>query len=267
MTSAALPNGLIGHTGFVGGNLAGQARFDEFYNSQNIESIAGRSFDLLVCSGMPAVKWLANREPQADRAALDRLIGCLRQTSARQIVIISTIDVYPQPVGVDEDTPIDISAQQPYGRHRLLLEQAAADHFPAALSVRLPALFGPGLKKNALYDLLHDNETHRIHSAGQFPFYNLAHLWADIRTSLAANLTRVNFATEPVTIRELACEALDIDFQNELPTAPPRYDIRSKHATLFAGQRGYLYSRRQVLDEMRAFAIAERARLTGKARP
>ena len=32
---------LIGHTGFVGSNLARQGAFDALYNSSNIESIAG----------------------------------------------------------------------------------------------------------------------------------------------------------------------------------------------------------------------------------
>ena len=68
---------LIGHTGFVGGNLRAQTDFTDFYNSKNIDSIAGRSFELVVCAGAPAAKWIANREPEQDRAALQRLMGPL----------------------------------------------------------------------------------------------------------------------------------------------------------------------------------------------
>jgi hypothetical protein len=60
-----MSSALIGHTGFVGGNLRRQGSYDELYNSKNIESIAERSFDLVVSAGAPAAKWIANREPEA----------------------------------------------------------------------------------------------------------------------------------------------------------------------------------------------------------
>src|SRR5206468_8484334 len=98
------------HTGFVGGNLAAQHPFDAHFNSKNVEEVAGRTFELLVVSGMPAAKWIANRDPDGDRAVLDRLWGNLSQARADTVVIMSTVDVYPSPVGVDEDTPIDAAA-------------------------------------------------------------------------------------------------------------------------------------------------------------
>lgn len=254
-----MPDALIGHTGFVGGNLARQHRFDAFFNSRNIEELAGQRFDLLVCSGMPAAKWLANREPDKDRAALDRLLRSLTRARAERAVVISTVDVYPQPVEVDEDTPIDPAAQHPYGRHRLMLEEAAAAHFPRVLVVRLPALFGQGLRKNAVYDLLHDNEVHKIHADGSFQFYGLDHLWADIGKASEAGLQRVNFATEPVTIREVAREAFGMEFDNRPATPPARYDFRSRYAHLLGGQDGYLCGRDQVLEELRQFVARERA--------
>src|SRR4051812_23231156 len=98
---------IIGHTGFVGGTLARQVPFDAGFNSKNIEQIAGKSFDVLYISGMPAAKWIANGDPAGDRAVLDRLVGCLRQVQAQRVVIMSTVDVYPTPIDVNEDTPID----------------------------------------------------------------------------------------------------------------------------------------------------------------
>ena len=86
MTSA-----LIGHTGFVGSNLYDQAPFDDVYNTQNIETIAGKSYDLLVSAGGPAVRWQANQEPEEDRASLRRLMDNLSQVQAKKLVLISTI--------------------------------------------------------------------------------------------------------------------------------------------------------------------------------
>ena len=256
---------LIGHTGFVGGNLAAQHRFNAWFNSKNIEAVRSQRFDLLVLSAMPAAKWIANGDPAGDRAALERLWGCVRQAHATTVVVISTVDVYPQPVAVDEDAPIDPAAQQPYGQHRLMLEQFAADHFLRTLVVRLPGLFGPGLKKNAIYDLLHNNDVHKIHANGVFQFYNLARLWADVRKALDAGLSLVNLATEPVSIREVAREAFGVEFANDPGTRPARYDVRTKHAELFGGANGYTESRERVFAELRAFVAAERGGIRQRA--
>ena len=37
-----MPDALIGHTGFVGGNLAAQHPFNTWYNSKNIEAVRGK---------------------------------------------------------------------------------------------------------------------------------------------------------------------------------------------------------------------------------
>jgi len=256
-----MPDAVIGHTGFVGGNLAAQHAFDAHYNSKNIEQIAGRSFDLLVVSGMPAAKWLANREPDADYANMQRLLTALAKARADQVVLVSTIDVYPEPRGVDEDTPIDPDGHHAYGRHRFLLEQAVQRLFRSVLTVRLPGLFGDGLKKNAIYDLLHGNETHKIHCDAVYQFYGLDNLWADVLTALEAGLTLVNFATEPVRVADVAKEAFGLDFDNRPDYDPPSYDFHTRHAALFGGQGPYMADRRSVMNGLKAFADREREAL------
>jgi hypothetical protein len=45
--------------------------------------------------------------------------------------------------------------------------------------VRLPALFGPGLKKNVVFDFLHANRSTSCTRTGASSFYDLARLTAD----------------------------------------------------------------------------------------
>src|SRR5262245_39116175 len=97
---------LIGHTGFVGGNLLRQARFDDLYRSTDIGELAGRSYDTIVCSGAPAEKWKINQAPEADRENLARLRDALAASRAERMILISTVDVFGRPVGVDEGTPV-----------------------------------------------------------------------------------------------------------------------------------------------------------------
>ena len=204
---------MIGYSGFVGGNLLRQRSFDDLYNSKNIESIEGHSYELLVCSGAPAEKWKANQNPGADRATIDRLIKSLRHVKADRMVLISTVDVYPVPRDVDEKSAPDWTQAMPYGLHRRQLEEFLAQHF-STLVLRLPGLFGTGLKKNIVYDFLHGNRVDKVHADAQFQFYGLQTLWADIERAQNAKLSLLNLATEPVSVMQVAREAFGMEFQN-----------------------------------------------------
>jgi nucleoside-diphosphate-sugar epimerase len=248
---------LIGHTGFVGGNLVWEYGFDDHYHSTNIDNIRGRHYDLIVCAGAPAAKWKANQDPAADRACIHRLCAALQETSAREVVLISTIDVYGCTEGADEDTPP--TGATPYGQHRLELEQFVAERFSTRI-IRLPALFGPGLKKNAIYDLLHGNQIEKIDSRALFQFYDVRRLRLDIETARRAGLSLVHFATEPTSIAEVARTAFGLAFENLTSGIPARYDFHTKHDRLYGCAGGYLMNRPQVLAALAHFIAAERMR-------
>jgi nucleoside-diphosphate-sugar epimerase len=252
---------LVGHTGFVGGNLARSHEFSDLFNSSTIGAISGREFELVVFSAARAEKWRINQDPDADRVHIDELERILGSFRTEQLVLISTVDVYKHPLEVDENTPVPEEGLHPYGVHRYELEQFARDHFENVLVVRLPGLFGPGIKKNVVFDLLHDNGVEKIDHRGTFQYYNLERLWDDLSTALDAELELVNFATEPLSTGRIAEECFGIEFRNEPEgSVPGRYDMRSIHAGIFDGESGYLYSADQVLADLRNFVASERRR-------
>ena len=161
---------LIGYTGFVGGNLKSQALFDELYNSSNISDIRGKEFDLIVCAGAPAAKWIANRNPEDDLRNINFLINNLKQVRAHRFILISTVDIYRQPANVNEDTPTDALNHQPYGKHRFYLEEFIRAAFSKHNIIRLPGLVGNGLKKNVIYDFINNNCLEMIHCDSIFSF-------------------------------------------------------------------------------------------------
>ncbi|SDJ10920.1 hypothetical protein SAMN04515654_12814 [Halanaerobium congolense] len=148
-------NGLIGYTGFVGGNLDKQIDFDKTYNSSNISEIEGEKFDLLVCAGIKAQKWFANKNPEKDLEDINNLLKHLENVEADKFVLISTIDVYDKSIDINENYKINKDKLEPYGRNRYYAEQWIKNNFDDSLIIRLPALFGEGLKKNFIYDLIH----------------------------------------------------------------------------------------------------------------
>lgn len=147
-------NSLVGYTGFVGANLHYAKKFDNVYNSQNIEMAYGTEPDLLVYSGVRAEKYMANQYPEKDFQTILEAIENIKAIKPKKLVLISTIDVYSEPFNVDENTPIQEEGLEPYGFNRYHLEKWVMDNYSEYLIVRLPGLYGKNLKKNFIYDFI-----------------------------------------------------------------------------------------------------------------
>lgn len=250
---------IVGHTGFVGSNVAKARRFDHYFNSSNIEDAHGEKFDLLVFSAAKAEKWRINQNPAEDERHISDLEAHLSRIAADRIVLISTVDVYSSPRDVDEGSPINPESLHPYGAHRLRLERFVDENFDRSHVLRLPGLFGPGLKKNVIFDLMTDNNVERAHTDAEFQYYDLARLWGDIEKVIDLDIRLLNVTSEPISTGDVAEIVLGGSFVNRPDEiAPVRYDVRSVHASAWSGDNGYLYDRSSVLSDLRRFVETTR---------
>ena len=144
---------LVGSTGFVGGNLRAKHTFAAVCHSSDIAAQYGTQPDLCVYAGVPAAMFLANADPEADMEVMRTARENLRKIAPKSLVLISSIAVFADSRGRCEDDAPDTDGLPAYGRNRLQLEQWVREDFNDALIVRLPALYGAGLKKNFLFDL------------------------------------------------------------------------------------------------------------------
>lgn len=145
---------LVGSTGFVGGNLLAKHTFAAECHSSDMTAQYGTRPDLCVYAGVPAAMFLANADPEADLAVMRAARENIRQIAPKRLVLISSIAVLADSRGVYEDSPAqDTEALPAYGKNRLQLERWVREDFPDALIVRLPALYGAGIRKNFLFDL------------------------------------------------------------------------------------------------------------------
>ena len=128
--------------------------FDAVYNSKNIKEAFGTKPELLVYAGLRAEKYLANNAPEKDMELIFQAEDNIEKINPKKLVLISTIDVFKVPKGVDESSLIDTENLHAYGYNRYMLEIWAREHFPDALIIRLPGLFGKNIKKNFIYDYI-----------------------------------------------------------------------------------------------------------------
>ena len=227
------------------------------FNSKNIHEMRDRHFSRIICSGVNAVKWIANKEPEKDLSGIQSLLDVLKTVTADEAILISTVDVFADPVDIDEDcNPYADAGLHPYGRHRLIVETFFRDRF-ASLVIRLPGLFGAGLKKNIIFDFLHENNLEQINSHAVYQFYNLDHIYRDIMRSRTAGLNLIHFATAPISVQSVALTAFGIEFENGDEHSAVRYDMQTKHAKLW-GQERYINTQQESLHEIKDFVDRER---------
>jgi hypothetical protein len=323
MTSPAAspaPKGLIGHTGFVGAALLRQTRFDGCFNSANIAEVAGQTFGTLICAAAPGSMLEANRAPERDKAAIDALIARLEKVKAERFVLISSIAVLADFAGGDDEDTTAYQTELAYGRHRRALEAFVEQRFPGSLVVRLPALFGAGLRKNFLFDLLNPvpamlteakhnavasaleadlaawlgalyapdaatgllkldrpalngdpcrpaleaaldamgaTATQFHHRATTYQYYDTSRLWQDIGIALAAGLTHLHLAPEPLAAADIHA-ALTGRPMPETPARLHREDMRTRHARLWGATGPYQFAAADILDQLAAFFASQR---------
>ncbi len=250
---------LIGYTGFIGKSLMSQMDFTDLYRSTDIHEIEGSEFELIVCAGAPATKWHANKFPLEDKKCIDALVSSLGSVKTEKFVLISTIDVYPDiSCGGNEDLDMKVpDIAHAYGQNRRWLEMRVIELFGnSACVVRLPALYGRHMKKNWIFDLLHGRSDMfpSINKNSRLQWYNVDRLAVDIESATSAGLPVVNLFPEPLETQEIISTVFPL-YQNELSSSAVRfeYDITTKHSRAMGGERGYILSCTDVLQDLQKF--------------
>lgn len=257
---------LIGHTGFVGSNIAAAHDFTDYYNTANFAQIRGRSYDLVVSAAARADSHRINAHGPADLAEIEDFLTVLADVEIGQLVFVSTVCVYPGGTTPDENTPLSPDGLTPYGANRLHMEQTLSARY-RSLALRLPQLFGAGLKKGIVYDLLNDYRVEHIRPEGRFQYYDVRRLWDDVEIALREGLTALNVATPPLTSARVAAEGFGVDIAGQVvdgkESAFARMytrDMRTVHYELYGGPPGYLLDEAAELAALRDFVDAARTR-------
>ncbi len=219
---------LIGAEGFVG------SAFVRYFDKQQISYVAicrddykhfvGKNCDILINAAGNSKKYLANQDPLVD---FDQSVSLTLQTlddfKPAFYVLLSSVDVYPNladPANNHEGMMFDPLQSSAYGLHKRMAEFLIQKHASSWLIVRLAGMVGTGLRKNPVYDILHERPLY-IHPDSQYQFMStdtVAHtVWHLIQNKMANEIFNVcgQGLMSPRQVAALAKKPLDVSL---LPT-------------------------------------------------
>jgi nucleoside-diphosphate-sugar epimerase len=130
----------------------------QIIDRENYKEYAGGHCDIFVNANGNSRKPLAKTEPLRDFDASVRSVrASLIDFRCDRYVHLSSCDVYQDcssPEFTKEDQRFDPVRQSPYGFHKHLAEECVRHAANNWLIFRLGGFVGPGLKKNAVFDIL-----------------------------------------------------------------------------------------------------------------
>ena len=153
---------IVGGAGFVGSAYARlcarRGLAHTVITRKNAAALAGTSCDILINANGNSHKGLADCEPLREfDMSLRSVAETLASFKARTYVFLSSGDVYPDPSKPDttaESQILDLARMSRYGLHKYLAEQLVIGSHPDWLVMRMGGFVGPGIRKNAVFDIL-----------------------------------------------------------------------------------------------------------------
>lgn len=153
---------ILGGKGFLGASVARACREQGLehctIDKEEYAECVGRECDLLINANGNSRKYLSREAPLEDfEMNVTNVRRSLEDFRYGKYVLFSSADVYPDsgsPSATDELAPLDPARQTPYGFHKYLAEQCVRHRASRWLILRLSGFVGPGLRKNAAYDVL-----------------------------------------------------------------------------------------------------------------
>lgn len=230
---------VLGATGLVGSALKGHLERAGStvlaVDSRNYAEHVGAAARVLVNCNGNTYRYKAEQDPPWDfDASVRTVVRSLFDFRCSLYVYVSTIDVYnvlDDPARNAEESPIRPERLPPYAFHKWLAERVVERYATRYAILRLATVIGPGLKKNPVYDLLHDQPIFVSPDSelSLIDVETVARAITTIADSPAANQT-INVApTGSINVRDVAAQiGVTPHFESGTAAAVYRYHINNE---------------------------------------
>jgi len=240
---------LVGYSGFIGQQLMKDygREVGNIYNSKNIKHLPDMKHDILIIAAPSATKWQANKNPKDDLAKVSKLIDVLKDVEAKEVIHISTCDIFDYSSKSLNFELEKTFSEQPYSKHRKMLEDAVKGLNHRIL--RLPTVYGEGMKKNILFDLITRNYDYldTVNPHNQLQWINVNKIKDMISFAREKDIKILNCATQPITNQEIF-DLFKYKSKNYIDKAEILYDMKTTYDS-----HNYFISKREVLEDIKEF--------------
>lgn len=195
--------GIIGSTGFLGKNISRTSKNFKFeivdITKENFSHHRSQKFDILINTATPSAKFWALHNSYDDfQKTVSLTADIVYNWNYDKLIQISTI-----------------SAENYEDHHPYAINKKAAEvltHYKKHLIIRLGALYGDGLKKGALHDLLTSKQIH-VDIKSEYNFISTDFISNWIFNNLERNGMVELGACDTISLLEIA-NALNINTQS-----------------------------------------------------
>lgn len=225
---------LLGGHGFVGSGyarlLAERGIEHTVITRANYAEHVGKACSLFINANGNSSKIFSRDNPREDfQASVASVRNSLVDFRFDTYVMLSSGDVYPDcssPATTSEDLAIDYAKQSTYGFHKHLAELCVQHAAKRWLIVRQGGFVGPGLKKNAVFDVLNGDKIW-VHPDSRFQFIHTDDSAAACLSLLESGATNAVFnltANGTISVREvMAMVGRSLDYPAD--AAPAVYEM------------------------------------------
>ena len=195
---------LLGYKGFVGSALFKKLKESGYditgVSRDSYEKYKNEEFDIIINSAMPSKRFWAVNNPMDDFDATVRLTADLVYGwKYKKFVQISTVSARCQ-------------LDHPYGLNKKCAETLVLNKSENNLVVRLGGLYGPGLDKGAVFDIIKGNKIY-VHGDSKYNFIDVEKAAEIIVKKIDKKGIIEVGAKDQISLREIAEHfKLDVDF-------------------------------------------------------
>lgn len=240
---------IIGYSGFVGNKISKKNYLK--INSKNIYKLENKSFNVIYCAAPTGKKFLVNKNPNKDFKNVVKLIEILKTVKCKKFVLISTIDIYQNKTNNINENYIPVKqVSKNYGGNRFFFEQFIKKKFENYHIIRLPNLFGDGLKKNFIFDLIF-REKIFLNKKSIVQLFNLNKLNKYINWIIKKKIKCINLVSPPIKVIELS--KLVKSNVKVFSGKYYKYNITSIHARKFRKKINYIISESEIKKDFLNF--------------
>jgi nucleoside-diphosphate-sugar epimerase len=251
---------VIGGNGFVGSGFArhlqSQGIAVTVVDRTNYDQLIGAECDILINANGNSKKFLAKDDPKEEfQASVASVRNSLVDFKFKKYVFLSTSDVYPdcsKPELTREDISLNVAEQSPYGFHKHLAELCVQHAAKDWLIIRQGGFVGQGIKKNAVFDVLH-GEKLWVHPDSRFQYINTEDSARLVIQLIGKNISNEIFnltATGTVSVREIM-QLADKVIPHDTNDQPLCYEISTEKVQRYVALPTTLYTLRTFFQDAR----------------